>query len=335
MALHALDDVDDAIDATRSLLFPVEFKQWLKLAFVAFFIGGPAGNIASSSFNGSGGEVDIPILPDFPAMAGDIPRVGGLVIAIVAIAVFIGLAFVLIGSVMEFVFVESIRTKRVRVLEIWADRWGQGVRLFAFRVAMGLVFAAIVGGVAAFLLAPVLMGPVGPSLSIVGIVLLIPVVLAIGLLGALVYTFTTMFVVPIMLVRDCGVLAGWASLLASIRSSPWQYAAFALVGFILNIAAGIVVGIVIVIPAFVLLLPVAPVAFAGFALLQGSPVAGVVILVFVALVYITGLLAVAAVVQVPVIGFLRYYAMLVLGDIEPDLDPLPDIRGEIRSGEAD
>ncbi len=335
MSLHALDDVDDAIDATRSLLTPVDFKRWLKLAFVAFFIGGPAGNIASYSFNGSQGEVDIPILPDFPAMAGDIPRVAGLVIAVVAIALFIGLAYVLIGSVMEFVFVESIRTQRVRVRETWGDRWGQGVRLFTFRAAMGLVFAAMIGGVAMSLLAPVLMGPVGPRLSIVVIVILIPFVLAIGFLGALVYTFTTMFVVPIMLVRDCGVLAGWARLWSSIRSSPWQYAAFALVGFILNIAAGIVVGIVIAIPAFVLLLPVAPMGFAGFALLQGAPVAGVVVLVFAALIYIIGLLAVAAVVQVPVIGFLRYYAMLVLGDIEPELDPLPDIRSAIRGGETD
>lgn len=329
MPLHALEDVDGAFDATRSLLTPFEFGQWLKLAFVAFFIGGPGGNLLSSAFDGSGGA-DVPIVPEVPTTPVDIHRLAGLVIALVAVFVVIGLVFVLIGSVMEFVFVESIRTRRVAVRETWRERWGQGVRLFVFRLVLGLLFAGMIAALAGFVLSPIVRGPTGTGLSIALIVLLIPVALTLGVLGALVNTFTTVFVVPIMLLRDCGVLSGWSTLWSSIRAHPWQYAAFALVGFILYIAAGIVVGIVIAIPAFVLLLPVAPVAFAGFAILQSAPLAGAIVLFVAGVVYVTGLLAVAAFVQVPVIGFIRYYAMLVLGNIDDELDALPEVRAEIR-----
>lgn len=331
MALHALDDVDDAIDATRSLLLPIDIKQWLKLAFVAFFIGGPAGNSISYTVNGSGGNGGVPVLPSFPGFPTNIPRLYGLVIAITGILLVIAFLFVLVGSIMEFVFVQSIRTREIRIRKTWGERWRQGVRLFGFRLLVGLSLAALVVGLAVFVLSPIVRGPTGTGLSIALIVLLIPVAFFVGLFAALVNAFTTLFVVPIMLLEDAGVLAAWRSLWSSIRAEPTQYAAFALVGFILYIAAGIIVGVVVVIPAFVLLLPVAPIALAGLSLLPGLPIVGVLLLLVAAAIYLTALLAVVAVVQVPVLSFIRYYAMLVLGDIEPDLDPIPDIRNSIRS----
>ena len=39
MALHAIDDVGDALDATRAFLFPFDRTKWLKLALVVFFVG--------------------------------------------------------------------------------------------------------------------------------------------------------------------------------------------------------------------------------------------------------------------------------------------------------
>lgn len=334
MVLHALEDVEPAFAATRSLLTPIEIDQWLKLAFVAFFIGGPAGNILSTPVNGGGGSVNAPFGPAVPALAGDFPVGPGLAVAVIAVFAIVGLLFVLIGSVMEFVFVESIRTERIRIREIWRDRWRQGLRLFAFRLGLGLLFAAIFGGLAAFILSPIVRGPTGTGLSIVLVVLLVPLGLVVGLAGALVNSFTTLFVVPIMLLTDSGVLSAWRPLWASIRANPWQYAAVALVVFILYIAAGIVVGLVIAVPAFLLLLPVAPIAVAGFALIQGIPVLGILLVVAAAIVYGGGLLALAAVIQVPVIGFIRYYAMFVLGDIDPELDAIPEIRASIRDEAA-
>ena len=43
MSLHAIDDIGDAIDATKAFLTPVSVRKWLKLAFVVLFLGGGGG----------------------------------------------------------------------------------------------------------------------------------------------------------------------------------------------------------------------------------------------------------------------------------------------------
>jgi hypothetical protein len=42
--------------------------------------------------------------------------------------------------------------------------------------------------------------------------------------------------------------------------------------------------------------------------------------------------AVAALVQVPVVTYFRYYALLVLGDTDADLDLIPERRRAVRAG---
>jgi len=46
-------------------------------------------------------------------------------------------------------------------------------------------------------------------------------------------------------------------------------------------------------------------------------------------------LAVAALVQVPVQAYLRYYALLVLGDVEPEFDLVPDQRAAVRESPSE
>ena len=334
MTLHALEDLDDAVSAIRSLLTPIDAGLWLKLSIATFFIGGPAGNLAANTVNTAQGNGRIPIYPPVPGVSGGLPRIEAIVGVLVGLVVLVGLGFVLVGSIMEFVFVESLRTSRVRVRATWRERWGQGVRLFGFRLFLGLLVTASVVGVGAFLLSPIVRGPTGSGLSFALIALLLPVVSVVGLVVVLVSAFTTRFVVPVMLLDDCGVLAGWRSLWSSIRAQPWQYAAYALVAALLSVATSIVVGIVMIVPAFVLLLPVAPLALIGVAVVGGAPVLAAVLLAVAAGGYLAGLLAATAVVQVPVIGFIRYYAMLVLGDIDPSLDPIPEVRAAVRDGET-
>jgi len=139
MVLYALDDIDDAIDVTRGLLTPVDRTVWVKLAVVAFFIGGPGAgfNGFQYTFGGNGGTGGPPpggvVTPDlgFPVWA--------LIAAIVGVVLLIALAFALVGSIMEFVFVESLRSEEVTIRRYWGRRWRQGVRLFGFRVLIGFV----------------------------------------------------------------------------------------------------------------------------------------------------------------------------------------------------
>jgi hypothetical protein len=237
MPLYALEDLDDALEATRALLWPIDRSKWVKLAFVVFFVGAPGANLNAFQYNV---PTDGGVPPGgFPTP----PDVGANILLVVAVALLVGLLFLLVGSIMEFVLVESLRTETVTVRRFWSRRWRQGVRLFGFRLVVGLLVFGSVAVLSALFLLPVVveMGPApgagpGPGVfSVIGIVLLVPVVLVLALVVGLVNGFTTVFVGPIMILEDCGVLDGWRRLWPTIAATPWQYLAYAVAGFVLTI----------------------------------------------------------------------------------------------------
>lgn len=330
MALYAIDEIDDAFRVTREFLVPVDLRRWLKLAFVVFFVGGIGTNVGSFQFNApAGGETTFPIdrLPDLGA------DVWLLVAGVGAVVVLVALAFLLVGSVMEFVLVESLRTESVRVREFWSRRWRQGVRLFGFRLVVGVLL--LVGFAA--LLAPIVLGALDGQVTggAVGLFLVgLPLFLLLALVVSLVNGFTTVFVVPIMVLTDAGVLAGWRRLWPTIRSEWKQYVVYALVNLVLTVAAGLFLAMAGLAAALVLLLPFGLLGFVGAGLLALVGPVGVAVLAVVALLYALSLMVVVAVAQVPVVTYLRYYAMLVLGDVDADLDLVARQRAAVREPES-
>lgn len=59
-----------------------------------------------------------------------------------------------------------------------------------------------------------------------------------------------------------------------------------------------------------------------------------IVLAVVVLLFGLSVLVVVALAQVPVVTYLRYYALVVLGDVDSDLDLIPDRRGAIRADEG-
>lgn len=334
MPLHALEDLDTALAATRSFLTPVDRTTWVKLALVVLFVGGPGANLGS--FGGSGGTGNGAPPADTPMG----PEIGGgewlVILAVLGVVLTLGLALLLVSSVMEFVFVDSLREREVSIREYWSTHWGKGLRLFGFRLLLGLfALAGFLLFLAPFLL-PLLEGDeFGAGASVALLVLLVPFFLVLALLVALVDSFTTEFVVPIMLLEDRGVLAGWRRLWATITRDWQQYLAYVVAAFFLGILGGIAVGVATAIVAVVLFVPFGvlfAIGFGVFALLS-EPI-GVAVLVVVGILFALAVLAAFALVQVPVQTYLRYYALLVLGDVESDFDVIPDQRAEIREAES-
>jgi len=73
----------------------------------------------------------------------------------------------------------------------------------------------------------------------------IPVVFLIGVLYALVSGLTTVFVVPLMIQTDSGVLAAWRRLWGSIKAAWKQYLAYVVIALLLTVAAGIIASIAV------------------------------------------------------------------------------------------
>jgi len=334
MALYALDDLDDALDVTRSFLTPVDRTTWVKLAVVALFVGGTGTNVFSWSFGGGGNGGPTPGAGQPTIDLG--PQVWLLIAGVVGVLLLLGLGFMLVSSIMEFVFVESLRNEAVTIRRYWSRRWRQGLRLFGFRIVIGLLVLASVALLAAPFVLPVLgVAPIGGGMMVAAFLVLLPLFLVLAIVVGLVNGFTTVFVVPVMILEDCGVLAGWRRLWPTITGQWKQYLAYAVAGFFLSIVGGVAVGILTALGALVLLIPFGILfVIGGVTLVFASELAGIAILVVVGIAYALAVIAVAALAQVPVKAYLRYYALLVLGDVDSEFDLVAEQRARVRGDDA-
>lgn len=355
MALYAVDSIDDAIDATKRFLLPFDWSQWLRLAVVVLFIGGGGGsglnaitNIPqfASEFGDSGtgsggfeltatlGTLDPGMLVQTGPPAPDSLPMAGLSLAVilvfVAVFLLVVLALAVISSTMEFVFVESLASEEIHVRRYFKRNFGNGVRLFLFRLLYGIVsvlLLVIVGAGLAFLV----MGP--PSQwSVEGalgaLLLLVPLLLVYAIVDGNIRGFTTVFVVPIMIHEDRGVLSSWARLWGSIKAEWKQYLAYAFFGFVLALGVGLIATFALIPVVIVLGIPVAILAFAAMAI--GGTASAVLLWIIGAVALVLFFVAVLLI-QVPLQAFLRYYALLVLGDVREEFDLIPEVRADVRS----
>jgi hypothetical protein len=254
-----------------------------------------------------------------------------LVGVIVGLLVLLALLWGLISAILEFVFVESLRSDTVAIRTYWSDRWRQGVRLFVFRIVLALPLLALVVGWLVVVFGPLLTGVGSPALFLGALLVGIPLFFLLAVLYGLVNGFTTVFVVPIMILDDCGVIAAWRRLWSSITAAWKQYLAYAVVGVVLSFAAGILASIVLGLVAVIVSIPLAVVGFLLQVAIGLTSTVGIALLGLLVLVFVAVMVPAWALVQVPILVYLRYYALLVLGDIDESLDLIPDRRQEIRS----
>lgn len=335
MALYAIDNVDNAFDATRAFLTSIGRRAWLKLAVVALFVGGAGGGFPGFSFPGNGGTTgDTP--PDEVTAFDPGPDFWLLVVGVVAVVVAFAVALAVVGAIMEFVFVESLRSEKVSVREYWGRHWGKGVRLFGFRLVVGGLMLTLFGLFAAAFILPFLFDVVPVSITLLLLLMLVflPVVMVIAVLLGLVSSFTTMFVVPIMILEDRGVIAGWRRLWPTIRAEWKQYLSYAVAAWVLGFAGGMLISIVTAVVGVVLFVPFGFLALIGLGLLSVSGGLGTAWFVVVAALFTIVGLIVLAFAQIPVLTYLRYYALLVLGDVESEFDIIPEQRAAARAGDG-
>ncbi len=322
MSWDAVDSLDDAREATESLLLPFSWRRWLRLVVVTFFVGGVGGGGgagqaaqgAVSSPSPPGATLDGAALPPLPTPS--LGGVGAVLLVAVAVAAVLALGYAVVGAVMEFVLVESLRRRRVELRRPFRQFLLPGVRLFAFRT---LVLAGLLASAAVPLLLFVGVLPV----SGVGRTLLLPSLLVVvGLVwvvGALVLRLTTDFVVPTMVGEGRTVLSAWRRFAPLCRAAWREVALYLVIRLVLGVAAAVVVGLAVGLGALVVALPFVLVggAVAATVGLQGI---GLVVLVALGGVFGLSVLLLSVVVQVPVVTYFRYYGLLLLGRLDVRLD---------------
>jgi hypothetical protein len=313
--------LSDARDATENLLRPVDRGRWLRLALIALFVGvgggvpTGGGNVNVPSGGGGGGvptDVSTPSLPDVGTAAT-------IAAGIVLLVVLVALVWSLVGAVMEFVLIVGLRDREISVREPFGEHVGPGLRLFGFRLVVGLVSLLVIG------LPLLLVFGLGVGLSPAFLLLVVPLVIVFGivaLVGSIVLGLTTDFVVPTMLVEGVGVLDGWRRLWPTLRAEWKQVALYVVAKFVLGIAVSLAVSLVVLLAALIVGIPFVVVgALLYFGLsAAGVHAAGLVVVAALFGLFVLVMIVVGLIVQVPALTFVRYYSLSVLGMLAPELD---------------
>ncbi|MDZ7687143.1 MAG: hypothetical protein U5J64_00210 [Halobacteriales archaeon] len=335
MAWHAVGEIEDSFEATKTLLLPFSLRRWLVMALAVFFVSGSTtsgvnvGPFSTGSASTAVTETNAPGAVGNPVR--DVPTTvpGGpdlfVVLAVVSAVIVLGIIFTYVSSVMEFVFVKMTARQEVRVRGFFGGSMGKGVSLFAFRIAVGFVLA---GTIALLVVMVILSG----GFLLIPLLLLSPVFVLFAVALWLVGRFTVDFVVPVMLVDDVGIVKGWRTFFTELRAEWEQYTVYAVVRFVLGIVASFAVGVGVLTLVLLLGIPFGIVALFGFFLgefLAMQTVALVLIVGVVILFALTLVVAVVTFVQVPVQTYLRYYSLFVLGAVSPEYDMVDEVRSAI------
>ena len=286
---------------TKRYLAALGIAGWLKLGGIVllFSIG------ASSGMNVLG-----VLTPD--SSIGAINP--GQLAAPVAVALVAAGGLGYIAAVADFVFVASLRTGRLPVRSYAKANLRRAGWLFAFRALTALGAVAIV---AAAIVATVgLTPPTTPAAVDPGEGLLIGLATAIAVLGWLsVGTLTNAFVVPIMQYEHRGPLAAWRRFIGAISGRWTGVAVFVLIAFVISAIVGVAL---FVVSFFVMSIGGLVLVGGGVLITETAPaleplVAAVLVAGYLVYRYVIALL------RAPVRSYLRYYALLLLGDTDPTL----------------
>lgn len=243
-----LAPVSRAIGWTRVVLFrPFEIRKWFVLGFCAWLAwlgrnGGPGFN-----WNLSGGN-----------RGRDWERVGresgqeawvwvlahaGMVLVLIAFAfvflVVLWLVLTWISSRGKFMFLDGVLNDRGAVVEPWKVFREPGNSLWLFRIVLSIAALAGIGLVVCLMVLNLVLGGAasrGPGLWLVGVIALwLAILFPLIFFFALIEVATNDFVVPIMWLRGCRVMAAWRELRGLLAARPGTFVLYVLVKIVMAI----------------------------------------------------------------------------------------------------
>jgi len=308
----AIQAFGPALSHTINAFWPLRIGQIFRLLLISFFIGAWITGPVPQDFT----FADIPYVSQFSigdSMSGQI----GLIISVMAGILFILLLYALFSSIFQFIFVDYLSAGD-RILPSFLARTGMGIRLLGFYLAtillIGLCAVAAIIGIAI----PVLLSnPDNPTIFFIALLYTLAGLLVLILPVWILTIITTDFVVPVMMVHNCGVLRGWKIIFKEF-SGKWDEAGmYLLIKIGINIITGVVLGLFLV-------LAMESLGISSLTLIPGMPAAPDYSLVYLILPLIL-VAGITLIVMTPVVTFLRYYALIFLELLSDTYALLPEI----------
>jgi hypothetical protein len=147
-----------------------------------------------------------------------------------------------------------------------------------------------------------------------------------AIIAAIIASLANDFAVPLLALDDATIGGAWSALKEMISAEPWAFAGYLGMKVVLSIAAGIVIGIAMIVVLLVLAVPAVVVVAMLAYLLKDSGAAGMAIGILLAvigiLVALALLLSLSMLATAPVSVFFTSYAFYFLGGRYPRLGAL-------------
>ncbi|MCQ1539242.1 hypothetical protein FTO68_09650 [Methanocalculus taiwanensis] len=311
----ALSEIDSAIRRTRDLLWPFRKGVWLRIALISLFIGWGGAGFPQPAWSSES---------DFPSDAFDgfivpdaLPDMAGLIIAIILLIIALALLFMLIGSIIQFVFVDCIRTGDVKIRHYFWPRAEKGGRVFLFEIGVALLFLLLLAAliIPLIIIAGGIAGPAGGISLAFSLLVFLPIILVTAVIIGIIQLITIDFVVPIMIENDCGVIDGWREFYGIISTQWMQGIIYLVVRFLAALGGGFVLIILTLLALAILAIPFAVIGFVLYAVIQ---IANIHLLLLLAIPYLIIAIPVVLLISVPFITFFRTYSLAVLGRLSPE-----------------
>ena len=308
---YAFREIDRAIAMTKSILIPFDIGVWVRLAIIAFFAGGAAGllqfstNPFSPEKSGIGTEIGSLIPQNSEAFISTLLIIAGILL-------FIGIIYLLLNGVFQFIFIKALGTENIHIRRHFHESAGPGTRYFAFLFFLSAFFFGICLALAYLLFAP-LIGTASFDTAIVGRILIFAGLMFILLIPYLIILMvTTDFVVPIMNVDRCGVIAGWRRCLHLFMAERNEAALYIVMKLILSVCVSIILSAVLVVVGIV-----AGIALIGILIAAGGPEnLSTLAIAFIFAGYFAIVAFCGLMVSVPFMTFLRVYSLYVVGNFD-------------------
>ncbi|MFB6182574.1 MAG: hypothetical protein ABEI78_00775, partial [Candidatus Nanohaloarchaea archaeon] len=239
---------------------------------------------------------------DLTAAATGSPSFSGsqalAVVAIFAFIMVVALAMAVLGSIFSFIYYDSLLDKQVSIRDRFSQFSGKGIRLFGFTFGLLLLALFLIGGIIG-------LGVVNPLLSVFGVLLLIPVFLALFAVNFV----TSEFIPLVMIEKDIGVIEAWKDKYDLFKAEWKQLFVYLLLKMALRFVSGIIGLFAGLMLGFMVAIPFGILGFLAYIVFKPLAIIAAILglLTWVALsIYLIG---------VPINTYFRYYAILMYHDL--------------------
>jgi len=323
LPISATDTIALAFQHTKRQLFqPFHLWQWTRLAVVGL-LAGEAGSSGSFNFPTN---FNVPQQGDSSQhfLSAELPHIDPAILGtLITVLVVTGLVFLVVmlyvSSVMRFILFDSVLTRKCSIRSGWNRRQAPGWDYFlwqlGYAIAVLLGAVVVVGIPAAYAYFQGWFRAPDDHMAalVLGGIVVFCLAFILFIAAAVVQVLTKDFVVPQMALEGIDAVEGWRRLWPMMQQEGSRYAGYIGMKIVLAIGAGILLGIAGLIIGLVIAIPAVAVSlaviFAGKAAGLTWNVLTITAAVIAGCVMFAVLLYVMALISVPVIVFFPAYAL--------------------------